>query len=107
MIFIDENKIIQFGKHKLRNVADVIANDFGYIQWARNQPWAKEDPLFQKVLCELKEQTLIPFGKHRNKSIEWLKLNDPKYADWAIHNRSIIEKYPDIIVELMKKTVKE
>lgn len=78
---IDENKILLIGKHKGRDVQDVLKTDPSYIYWMSRQPWAVEDQPLMEIIRNVKDPGMT-WGKHKGKTLAWILLNDEGYIHW-------------------------
>ena len=87
--------IISFGKHKGRDIKDVIETDPSYCGWLKNQPWAQKNKDLMRYIKDIQIPDLN-FGKHKNKSLDWIKENDPNYIDWLKKSDYVSENCPTL-----------
>lgn len=78
---IDSDQVLLLGKHKGRNINDVIETDQNYVHWLSRQPWASNDQALMKLICNVAE-TGMRWGKHKGKPLSWIIANDENYIKW-------------------------
>jgi uncharacterized protein (DUF3820 family) len=98
---IDENSILLIGKHKGRNVNDVLKTDPSYCIWLKSQPWAQTDNNLMPIICKVKDQGMR-WGKHKGKTLDWIILNDMPYIEWLKKNEFVQNNCPDLKIRLDK-----
>ena len=91
--------IISFGKHKGRDIKDVIKTDANYCSWLKNQPWAQKNKELMGYIKDIQTPDLN-FGKHKGKTLDWIVANDPKYINWLQDNDYVSQNCPALKAKL-------
>jgi uncharacterized protein (DUF3820 family) len=98
---IDENQKFLIGKHKGRDLDDVMKTDQSYIYWMSRQPWAANDEELMKKICNVVEPGM-GWGKHKGKSLSWILDNDESYIQWLKKSEYVKNNCPALKAKLDK-----
>ena len=77
--------IITFGKHKGKNLEEIITNEKIYSKWLIGQKWCETDHLdiYNYLTKHLTKDNVLPIGrKHKGRTIEEIRAIDPKYIEF-------------------------
>ena len=75
---LDDDQNLLIGKHRDRNIHDVLETDPAYCYWMCNQPWAIKDDKLMSIISKAKDPGM-QWGKHKNKTLDWIIANDEQY----------------------------
>jgi uncharacterized protein (DUF3820 family) len=101
---IDENNKLLIGKHKGRDINEVMKTDQNYVYWMSRQPWAANDEPLMKLICNVKEAGMA-WGKHKGKTLAWILANDEPYLKWLQKSEYVEKNCPTLKAKLNKYTI--
>lgn len=92
---------IQFGKYKDVLLSDLIYSDPGYCKWLNNQEFTDAN-IKEYIQANVSMEPIMRWGKYKGKLLSYIHNTDYKYIKWLLGNEYVINKCPDLLIELKK-----
>jgi len=99
---INTDKVFTFGKFAGIPLSKVLADNYDYCMWLKEQEWCKKHEELYNEIKDLKEKPpAMPWGKYKGKSIRDIWSTDDQYFNW-LKNNDIIKNNRKVYAEICK-----